>query len=146
MKTKVVDLLKQLQADSVVLFMKVHNFHWNVKGPDFYPVHKFTQEVYEQFAELFDDLAELVSQLGHVPVVTLAEALKLAHVKEESKHNFRSKDVFEAVLADYEYLEKHFAQLSDLAGQAGDKVTVAFADEQLAKLQQAVWMLKASLA
>ncbi|MFC3847117.1 DNA starvation/stationary phase protection protein [Helicobacter baculiformis] len=146
MKTKVVDLLKQLQADSIVLFMKLHNFHWNVKGPDFYPVHKFTQEVYGQFAELFDDLAERVVQLGAVPVVTLAEALKLAHVKEESKHTFHSKEVFEAVLKDYEHLEKHFVQLSDLAGQTDDKVTLAYADEQLAKFQKAVWMLKASLA
>ncbi|WP_120944387.1 MULTISPECIES: Dps family protein [Helicobacter] len=146
MKAKVVDLLKQLQADSLVLFVKLHNFHWNVKGPDFYPVHKFTQEVYEQFAELFDDLAERVTQLGHVPVVTLGEALKVAHVKEESRHSFSSKEVFEAVLKDYEHLEKHFAQLSDLAGQTDDKVTVAYADEQLGHLQKAIWMLKASLA
>lgn len=146
MKTKTIDLLKQLQADSIVLFMKVHNFHWNIKGRDFYPVHKFTQEVYEGLADMFDDLAERVAQLGHAPVVTLSEALKLSHIKEESKHSFSSGEVFEAVSKDYEHLEKHFAQLSEVADQAGDKVTVAYADEQLAKLQKSVWMLKASLA
>ncbi len=145
MKTKTIDLLKQLQADSIVLFMKLHNFHWNVKGHDFYPVHQFTQALYEEFATTFDDLAERVAQLGAVPVVTLDEALKLSHIKEESKHSFSSGEVFGAVLKDYEHLEKHFAQLSETADKAGDKVTAAYADEQLAKLQKSVWMLKASL-
>ncbi|BCZ17743.1 Neutrophil activating protein NapA (bacterioferritin) NapA [Helicobacter sp. NHP19-003] len=146
MKTKTLDLLRQLQADSLVLFMKLHNFHWNLKGHDFYPMHKFTQALYEEFADMFDDLAERVVQLGHVPVVTLAEALKVAHIKEESKHSFHSKEVVEAILHDHEHLEKHFVQLSEFADEAGDKVTVAYADEQLAKLQKSVWMLKASLA
>ncbi|CRF46767.1 Non-specific DNA-binding protein Dps / Iron-binding ferritin-like antioxidant protein / Ferroxidase [Helicobacter heilmannii] len=146
MKTKTLDLLKQLQADSIVLFMKLHNFHWNVKGHDFHVVHKFTQAVYEEFADMFDDLAERVVQLGHVPVVTLAEALKVAHIKEESKHSFHSKEIFEAILHDYEHLEKHFSQLSEFADEAGDKITATYADEQLAKLQKSVWMLKASLA
>ncbi|WP_163566190.1 Dps family protein [Helicobacter suis] len=146
MKAKTVDLLKQLQADSLVLFVKLHNFHWNVKGSDFFPVHKFTQEVYEGFADMFDDLAERVVQLGHVPVVTLSEALELAHVKEESKHHFHSKEVFEAILKDYEHLEEHFKELSEVADHAKDAVTTAYADEQLAKLQKSIWMLKASLA
>ncbi|WP_104683721.1 Dps family protein [Helicobacter felis] len=146
MKTKVVELLKQLQADSLVLFVKLHNFHWNVKGHDFHVVHKFTQAVYEEFAEKFDDLAERVAQLGGAPVVTMTEALKLAHVKEESKHTFHSKEVFEAILKDYEHLEKHFGQLSKVADEEGDKVTASYADEELAKLQKTLWMLKASLA
>ncbi|PAF47094.1 DNA starvation/stationary phase protection protein [Helicobacter sp. 12S02634-8] len=141
-----VKILKQLQADSIVLFMKVHNFHWNVKGSDFYNTHKATEGIYENFADMFDDLAERIVQLGDKPVVTLSEALKLTKVKEETRSDFRSSDVFKGILQDYEYLEKEFRQLSDTAEKENDKVTVAYADEQTAKLQKALWMLKAELA
>ncbi|WP_104748802.1 DNA starvation/stationary phase protection protein [Helicobacter cetorum] len=142
---KAVEILKHLQADSIVLFMKVHNFHWNVKGHDFYHVHKATEEIYEEFAEMFDDLAERIVQLGHHPVVTLSEAIKLAHVKEETKTSFHSKEIFEEILKDYEHLEKEFKKLSESAEKDGDKVTTAYADEQLAKLEKSIWMLKAHL-
>ncbi|PAF41656.1 Dps family protein [Helicobacter sp. 11S02596-1] len=141
-----VKLLKQLQADSIVLFMKIHNFHWNVKGSDFYHTHKATEKIYEEFADMFDDLAERIVQLGDKPVVTLTEALKTAKVKEETRTDFRSDDVFKGIFQDYEYLEKEFKQLSDLASKENDNVTVAYADEQTAKLQKSLWMLRAHLA
>ncbi|PAF49747.1 DNA starvation/stationary phase protection protein [Helicobacter sp. 12S02232-10] len=141
-----VKLLKQLQADSIVLFMKIHNFHWNVKGSDFYHTHKATERIYEEFADMFDDLAERIVQIGDKPVVTLTEALKTAKVKEEIRSDFRSDEVFKGILQDYEYLEKEFKQLSELADKENDKVTANYADDQTAKLQKSLWMLKAHLA
>ncbi|MDO7252567.1 Dps family protein [Helicobacter cappadocius] len=141
----VVKLLKQLQADSIVLFMKIHNFHWNVKGSDFYHTHKATEEIYEKFADMFDDLAERIVQLGDKPVVTLTEALASAKVKEETKTDFKSDSIFKAILVDYEYLEKEFKKLSELSDKEKDKVTASYADEQVASLQKSIWMLKAHL-
>lgn len=141
-----VKLLKQLQADSIVLFMKVHNFHWNVRGSDFYQTHKRTEEIYENFADMFDDLAERIVQLGEKPIVTLTEALKSSNIKEEQKTSFKSKDVFDAILKDFEYLEKEFKKLSDLADKENDPVTNDYANDQLAHFQKAIWMLKAHLS
>ncbi|PAF50597.1 Dps family protein [Helicobacter sp. 13S00477-4] len=143
---KTIELLKQLQADSIVLFMKVHNFHWNVKGSDFYHTHKATEKIYEEFADMFDDIAERIVQLGEKPVVTLSEAIKTAKVKEETKTNFKSNEVFKDILKDYEYLEKEFKKLSEHADKDNDKVTAAYADENTAKLQKSIWMLKAHLS
>ncbi|GAA6803640.1 DNA starvation/stationary phase protection protein [Helicobacter pylori] len=143
---KTFEILKHLQADAIVLFMKVHNFHWNVKGTDFFNVHKATEEIYEGFADMFDDLAERIVQLGHHPLVTLSEALKLTRVKEETKTSFHSKDIFKEILEDYKHLEKEFKELSNTAEKEGDKVTVTYADDQLAKLQKSIWMLEAHLA
>lgn len=144
--SKVVETLKQIQADAAVFFVKTHNFHWNVKGLDFHAVHKATEEIYEEFADVFDDAAERILQLGGVPYVTLAEMLKVAKIKEESKSDFRSKDVLNAVLKDYEYFIKLFEKLSSEADKAGDKVSAGYADEQVGHLQKAVWMIKAQLA
>lgn len=144
--SKVVEILKQAQADAAVFFVKVHNFHWNVKGADFHPIHKATEEIYEEFADVFDDVAERVLQLGHTPYVTLADMLKNAKLKEESKANFNSKDVLKAILADYKYFIKLFEELSSEADKAGDKVSAAYADDKVGELQKAVWMINAQLA
>lgn len=143
---KVIELLRQLQADSLVLFVKTHNFHWNVRGSDFYQVHSATEEIYEKFASMFDDLAERIVQLGEKPIVTLQEALQHSKIKEEGKTNFYSKEIFSAIIKDYEYLLENFVALSNLADESKDKTTVAYADEQIAKLQKSLWMLRATQA
>lgn len=144
--SKVVEILKQIQADSSVFYIKVHNFHWNIKGMDFHPLHNATQEIYEQFADIFDDVAERVLQIGCVPYVTLAEMLKVAQIKEESKTSFHSKEVVQAILGDFEYFLKKFNELSSEADKAGDKVSAAYADDKIGHLQKAIWMLKAQLS
>ncbi len=144
--SKVVDNLKQIQADAAVFYVKVHNFHCNVKGMDFYPTHKATEEIYEKYADVFDDVAERVLQIGGKPYVTLADMLKAAKIKEESKTSFNSKEVLKAILSDYEYFLKAFEGLSDEAEKAGDNVTQGYADDKVGELQKAIWMLKATLA
>lgn len=141
-----VKILKQLQADSLVFYVKMHNYHWNVKGKDFPQVHAATEEIYDTFAEIFDSLAERIIQLGETPCVTLKDALDKAKVKEESKTSFKSKEVLEAVLEDYKYFLKNFKKLSDVAAKNSDTTTQGYADSQVAHLEKAIWMLSAQLA
>lgn len=140
---KTIETLKQLQADCIVFVMKTHNYHWNVKGSNFPQTHALTQEIYECFANTFDDLAERIIQLGGAPCVNLAEVLKLTKIKEESKTTFSTNEVLDGVLKDYEYFEKSFKELSSIAESEKDKATSAYADEKVAFLQKGLWMLKA---
>ena len=72
--------------------------------------------------------------------------LSHSKIKEESKRSFDSKTIVKAILPDYEYFLKSFKELSDAAGGANDKATTALADEKIATLEKAIWMLKAQLA
>ena len=144
--SKVIEQLRKMQAGSIVLYMKVHNYHWNVRGSDFPQAHKALEEIYDEFADMFDDLAERVVQLGGVPVVTLSEALKVTKVKEESKTSFTSKDTLKEVLKIYEQLEKDFQTLASLAEKEGDRVTTAYCDDKLGGLEKAIWMVNAQLS
>lgn len=143
---KVVENLRKLQADSIVLYMKVHNFHWNVRGSDFPQVHKALEEIYEKFADMFDDLAERVIQLGGTPVVTLAEAIKISKIKEETKATFTSKEILKEVLKIYNNLHEDFESLAKLADKDDDRVTASYCDDKLAELEKALWMLNAQLS
>ena len=71
-------------------------------------MHKALEEIYEKFADMFDDLAERVIQLGGTPVVTLAEAIKISKIKEETKATFTSKEILKEVLKIYNNLHEDF--------------------------------------
>lgn len=141
-----VRILKQLQADSLVFFTKMHNYHWNVKGKDFPQVHAATEEIYNNFANIFDDLAERIIQLGDIPYVTLKEVLDKAKIKEESKTSFNSKEILESVLEDYKYFLTNFKNLSEVSAKQNDTTTQGYADSQVVHLEKAIWMLNAQLA
>jgi starvation-inducible DNA-binding protein len=143
--SKVISQLKQLQADAHALFVKVHNYHWNVKGMDFFPVHNQTEEIYNAMATLYDDTAERVLQLGGKPHLTMGELVKATKIKEEKNDSFRSKEVVANIVKDYKYLLKSFKALSDAADKAGDNTTAAFADDHVADLEKQLWMLDSML-
>ncbi len=137
----VVKQLKQIQADAHALYVKVHNYHWNIKGMDFFPVHNQTEEIYNSMSTLYDDAAERVLQLGEKPYLTMGELIKATKIKEEKGDSFRSKDVVKAIISDYKYLLKSFQTLSEVAGEAGDKTTEAFADDKVSELEKQLWMI-----
>jgi starvation-inducible DNA-binding protein len=139
--SKVTKNLKQLQADAHALFVKIHNYHWNVKGMDFEPVHLKTEAIYNNMATLYDDAAERVIQLGGKPYLTLDDMAKATNIKTEKGDTFKSKEVVKNIIADYKYLHKLFQELSDDADNANDKTTAAFADDNVAILEKELWML-----
>ena len=126
--SKVIKQLKQIQADAHALYIKVHNYHWNVKGMDFHPVHAYTEGLYNEMSVLFDDMAERAIILGDKPYLTIEELIK-------------SREIVEKITADFEYLLKSFKKLSVAASEEDDKGTEAFADEKVAKLEKDLWML-----
>lgn len=139
--SKTIKQLKQLQSDAHALYIKLHNYHWNIEGMDFFPVHNQTEEIYTSMSTLYDDAAERVLQLGEKPYLTMGELAKATKIKEEKKDSFRSKEVVKSIICDYEYLLKLFSDISKTAGDAGDKTTEAFADDNVAKLEKDLWML-----
>ncbi len=143
---KIVQTLKQIQADSAVFYIKLHNYHWNVKGADFHPVHSALENMYDEITEQMDEVAERVIQIGEKPFVTLKDMLAASKIKEDKGTSFDSKTILKSILPDYEHFLKSFRELSDLADDANDKATVGLADEKIAALEKAIWMLKAQLA
>lgn len=143
--SKVTKQLKQLQADGHALFIKIHNYHWNVKGMDFAPIHAKTEEIYNNMALLYDDTAERVIQLGDKPFLTMTDLAKATNIKEEKGDTFKSKEIIKNIIQDFEYLHASFSKLSDVSDEADDKATAAFADDNIAVLEKELWMLGSML-
>src|SRR5690606_26256906 len=121
-----IKLLTQLQADALVMFNKLHNYHWNVKGIEFYGAHARTEEFYNYFSGMYDDIAERILQLGATPLVTIKDVLATSKIKEDEKTSFATKYVFENITKDFEYFLNGFKELS--ATTENDAPTQSYAD------------------
>lgn len=141
MSKKVIEQLKQIEVDANALFVKLHNYHWNIKGLQFYSVHEYTEKLYDMMSDVYDDTAERILQLGEKPVVTIEDIIKLTKIKTEKESSFDTKYVVENIIKDLEYMLKSWKKLSDIADEAKDKATVAMADEQIAILEKELWMV-----
>ncbi|MFG1498900.1 DNA starvation/stationary phase protection protein [Halobacteriovorax sp. XZX-3] len=140
-----INQLKLIQADAQVYFMKLHNIHWNVTGMMFQPIHALTEALYNEFAIVFDDLAERQLQLHQKPVLTMSGALEISRIKETNESSFTSTQALELILKDNQYFLEAFKELSATAGDENDATTVAYADEKVAWLEKENWQLRAML-
>jgi len=142
---KLIELLNKNLANLQVLYVKLHNYHWNVKGMNFKSIHEMTETYYDYFAEQYDEAAERVVQLGGKPLTTLQDYLNNASLNEESENEFDVKIVLNSVLADFEYLNKEFKVISKTANEMIDMTTASYADNNVAWLEKQIWMINASI-
>lgn len=142
---KQIEMLNKNLSNLQVLYVKLHNYHWNVKGMNFKPIHEMTEAYYNYFSEQYDEVAERIVQLGGKPLASLQGYLKNASLKEENQNEFESNYVLTAVLTDFEQLNKDFKEISKNAGESGDIPTANIADDNVAWLEKQIWMINASI-
>ncbi|MEE6451144.1 Dps family protein [Gottfriedia acidiceleris] len=139
-----VDVLNKQIADWNILFVKLHNYHWYVKGPNFFTLHTKFEEFYNEASLHIDELAERVLIIGGKPLATMREYLDTSSLKEANK-NITSDEMVQDITKDYKYLIEELKDGMEIAGAENDSVThdlLLAIREQLAKH---VWMLTAYL-
>jgi len=137
-------LLNKNLANLQVMYVKLHNFHWNVKGYQFRSIHGMTEEYYNHFAEVYDEVAERILQLGEKPLVTMKDYLSEAVIKEDNGSSHTPEEVLSKVAADFEILKKEFKHIEDEASKAGDSVTEGLATENIGWFEKELWMIESS--
>ncbi|MBM0637418.1 DNA starvation/stationary phase protection protein [Campylobacter sp. VicNov18] len=141
----VIKQLLQMQADAHQLWVKFHNYHWNVKGLQFFSIHEYTEKAYEEMADLFDSCAERVLQLREKAIVCPKVLIENAKAPQVQKDYFTPLEVIEFIKQDYEYLLAEFKKLNAAAEKENDTTTAAFAQENIAKYEKNLWMIEATL-
>lgn len=131
-------------ANWTVLYTKLHHYHWNVKGPQFYTLHAQFETLYGEAAERLDVLAERLLALGGLPVSTLKDSLALATVQEASGGE-SAEQMVAAVAKDFTHLVSELNEGIAVAEAEHDEPTADLFIGHIAELQKHVWMLKAYL-
>ncbi len=142
--SKSVDGLNALTADAIVLFQKLHHYHWYVKGEQFFGLHAKFEELYNYWMQVFDDVAERVLTIGGQPPRTLAQSLELTTLKEDNGMPSTNQMV-ENLIKDFESVVASAGKTLEAAEAEGDRGTANLLDEIRDQVQKDVWMLKAYL-
>lgn len=132
-------------ADLNVLYHKLQNFHWYIKGKDFFIVHTKLEEYYDNIKESIDEIAEHILMIGGKPEATLESYLRLAKIKEATAEEIYSDKIFEVVIADFEYLLDSVVSIKKEADETSDYLTSALMDDYIKNFTKNLWMLKQSL-
>ncbi|MBZ8173677.1 DNA starvation/stationary phase protection protein [Staphylococcus cohnii] len=141
---EVVTVLNQQVANWTVAFTKLHNFHWYVKGPNFFSLHTKFEELYDEASQYIDDLAERILAVGGNPVGTLKESLELSIIDEAGK-GYTAEQMVEALSVDFDNISKQLGEAIEVASKAEDDVTEDMFIGMQTNIDKHNWMLKSYL-
>jgi starvation-inducible DNA-binding protein len=133
--------LKHLLADTYTLYLKTHNFHWNVVGPKFRELHLMFEEQYTELATAVDDIAERIRALGLPAPGTYTEMNNLTVIKETC--GVPSGDSMIQILTqDNEAVVRTARRVLDQAQKAGDESSVSLIADRMVIHEKTAWMLR----
>ena len=136
--------VNQQIASWTVLYTKLHNYHWFVKGYQFFTLHEKFEELYNEASVHIDELAERLLALGEEPVATLKESLNLSLV-EEATGKESADQMVETLYNDFQVLMKELKKGMDIAGKVNDEMTGDMLISIHQGLEKHAWMLRSFL-
>lgn len=137
---KLEKLLNKEVANFAVLYTKLHNYHWYVKGPHFFQLHEKFEALYDEVTDIYDEIAERILMLGGKPIATLKQSLELASIGEATGLETK-EEMIKTVVNDFKLIDLELKEGMLLAETAQDDVTVDLLTTIRASLQKHVWML-----
>ena len=136
--------LSRLLADSYTLYLKTHNYHWNVTGPMFQTLHTMFEEHYTELATAVDDIAERIRALGEKAPGSYTEFSKLSSVKEETGTP-SAQDMIKNLVTAHENVIKTARDVFPTAEEAGDEVSCDLLTQRMQINEKTAWMLRSLL-
>ncbi|BDF77278.1 Dps family protein [Pyramidobacter piscolens] len=129
-------------ANIGVSFVKMHNLHWNVVGSQFKAVHEYLESVYDDYADILDEAAELLRMNGELPAASLKQYLELASVKEIESREIPIGDALGILLADMKLLRDQAADIRK-AADAEDAFDAAnMMEDHIKEFSKKIWFVE----
>lgn len=140
-KTQLADKLKQLLASTFSLYLKAHNYHWNVTGTNFAQYHGFFGDFYDEVFGSIDTTAEEIRKLGSFTPGALNRFSELTVIEDET--SVPSPDLMFVRLArDNDALIRVLYEARQIADEVGAFGTVNYLEERISVHEKHAWMLK----
>ena len=139
------DILNNLNtflSDLNVFYRKLQNYHWNIKGKDFFTVHAKLEEYYNEVNELVDQIAEHILALEGEPLGTLKDYLNTTKIVEAENKKIDSTVVFNEIIKDYSTLLQDAINIKKIADTNSENKTSALMDTIIEDYMKKIWMLK----
>jgi len=143
-RAAIADGLARLLADSYTLYLKTHNYHWNVTGPHFNTLHTMFEAQYTELATAVDEIAERIRALGVKAPGSYREFAALASVDEAQGHEDAAQMIRELV-AGQEAVVRTARAAFPAAERASDEPTADLLTQRMQIHEKNAWMLRSML-
>jgi starvation-inducible DNA-binding protein len=136
--------LSRLLADTYTLYLKTHNFHWNVTGPMFNTLHAMFMEQYTELSTAVDEVAERIRALGHPAPGSYAQFSKLTSIREETGTP-AAEEMLRQLVEGQETVARTAREVFPLAEKANDQPTADLLTQRMQVHEKTAWMLRSML-
>ena len=136
--------LSRLLADSYTLYLKTHNYHWNVTGPMFATLHTLFETQYTELATAVDEIAERIRALGKPAPGSYAAFVKLTSIEEESGTP-SAEEMIRQLTIGQETVARTARELIPVVDEANDEPTADLLTQRMQVHEKNAWMLRSLL-
>lgn len=140
----VVEALSELLASSYTLYLKTHNYHWNVTGPMFTTLHTLFEEQYTELALAVDEVAERIRTLGAFAPASFTAFAELSTVSEEKGHP-KAEEMIRVLVADQKAISDVAQRVIEAAEPLNDSATADLGTRRMDLHEKNAWMLRSHL-
>jgi starvation-inducible DNA-binding protein len=144
-RREIAEGLSRLLADTYTLYLKTHNYHWNVTGPMFQTLHLMFEQQYNELALAVDLIAERIRALGFPAPATYAEFGRLSSIKEEEGVP-SAQEMIRKLVEGQEAVARTARTVFPTAEDANDQPTADLLTERMQVHEKTAWMLRSLLA
>ncbi|GAP97366.1 Dps family protein [Leptolyngbya sp. NIES-2104] len=143
-RQQIADGLSRLLADTYTLYLKTHNFHWNVTGPMFQTLHTMFETQYTELALAVDLIAERIRALGYPAPGTYSEYAKLSSI-DETPGVPKAEEMIKLLVQGQEAVVRTARSLFPLVDEANDEPTADLLTQRMQVHEKTAWMLRSLL-
>jgi starvation-inducible DNA-binding protein len=136
--------LSKVLADTYLLYLKTHNFHWNVEGPMFQTLHVMFMDQYTEAWNAIDLVAERIRSLGHYAPGTYKQYLKLGSIRE-TEGVPKAEQMVKQLIEAQEAVVRTARGVLPLAERANDQPTLDVLTQRMNVHEKNAWMLRSLL-
>ena len=136
------DNLNHFLADLNVFYRKLQNYHWNIRGKEFFVLHAKLEEYYDEINEQIDEIAEHILMLEGEPLGSMKDYLEVTCISEAKNEKVEREIVFENIIKDYETLLNKVKEIKKQADSTEDYGTSSLMDNYISSYMKNIWMIK----
>ncbi len=143
-REKIAEGLSKVLADSYMVYLKTHNYHWNVTGEHFHSLHEQFEVQYTELAAAIDEIAERIRALGHRAPGSFLEYNELTTIEEDTDQP-NSMEMVRRLAVDNETILRTAREALPACEAAGDEASIDLITERLHTHSKTAWMLRSNL-
>lgn len=137
-----INKLNEFLSDLNVFYRKLQNYHWNVKGKNFFVLHEKLEEYYNKINEEIDEVAEHILTLDKQPLGTMKDYLENTCIEEAKNAKIEGEIVLDKILKDFEALLQKAICIKKLSDEHHIYSTSSLIDSYILEYSKIIWMLK----